>query len=83
MVDMIATVRLGAVLGALALLALGCGSPQAERVSGSGGSTSAAAHARTKDAAIRNFSVTSFSGKEFTLSARLGSPVVLNFFESW
>jgi cytochrome oxidase Cu insertion factor (SCO1/SenC/PrrC family) len=81
---MIATARLGAAIGVLALLALGCGEPQAERASRSGGSTRAdASQERTKDGASADFTVTTFSGEEFTLSAQLGSPVVLNFFESW
>ncbi|MDQ3662047.1 MAG: hypothetical protein M3454_13520 [Actinomycetota bacterium] len=79
-----ATVRLGAALAALALLAVACAAPQTERSGDSGGPTNATADKPAEnDAPVRDFSVTTFSGKDFTLSAQGGAPVVLNFFESW
>lgn len=66
------------------MLALACADPQTEQTARSGGSEKATAEQPAAgDGAIRDFSVTSFTGKDFTLSAQRGSPVVLNFFESW
>ena len=77
------TFRLGALV-ALTMLALACAGSPTEQAARSGGSTNAAADQPSHEvAAARDFSVRSFAGKEFTLSAQRGSPVVLNFFESW
>ena len=76
-----ATVLLSA-LGSLAILTLACADPQTERAPRAGNSTDVAERGRAEDS-VRDFSVTSFSGDDFTLSAERGSPVVLNFFESW
>ena len=35
------------------------------------------------DDAVPDFAVTTFDGEEFRLSDHVGTPVVLNFFESW
>lgn len=84
MEGMRATVRLGAALVVLAMLALACADPLTEQAASSGRSEKATAEQPAAgDGEVRDFSVTSFSGKDFTLSAQRGSPVVLNFFESW
>jgi cytochrome oxidase Cu insertion factor (SCO1/SenC/PrrC family) len=84
MEGMRATVRVGAALVALALLALACAGPQTEQRTRSSGSEKANSdQPATGGGASRDFSVTSFAGKDFTLSDQRGSPVVLNFFESW
>jgi len=84
MEGMRATVRLGAALVVLAMLALACAEPETEQATGSAGSGKATAEQPTAgNGAVRDFSVTSFAGQDFTLSAQRGSPVVLNFFESW
>ena len=84
MEGMRATVRLGAALVVLAMLALACADPPTEQSGRSGDSTDPSAEQPAAgDGAIRDFSMTSFTGKDFTLSAQRGSPVVLNFFESW
>ena len=77
------TVRLNALV-ALAMLGLSCAGPQTEQAVRSGRSTNQKTEQPSAgDGAARDFSVTSFSGKDFMLSAHRGSPVVLNFFESW
>jgi len=84
MEGMRATVRLGAALVVLAMLALACAEPETEQTAGSGGSGKATAEPPAAgNSAVRDFSVTTFTGKDFTLSTQRGSPVVLNFFESW
>jgi len=84
MEGMRATVRLGAALVVLAMLALACADPLTEQAASSGRSEKATAEQPAAgDGEVRDFSVTSFSDKDFTLSAQRGSPVVLNFFESW
>ena len=78
-----ATVRLSVAV-ALAMLALACTGPQSEQAARSGDSASADAEQPSAgDGEVLDFSVTSFTGKDFTLSTQRGSPVVLNFFESW
>jgi cytochrome oxidase Cu insertion factor (SCO1/SenC/PrrC family) len=78
-----ATVVLSALV-VLATLALACADPQTEQTARAGTSTDVADEKPDAgEGAVRDFSVTSFSGDDFTLSARRGSPVVLNFFESW
>lgn len=79
MKSMRATVLLSALV---AILTLACAVPQTEGARRAGNSTDAGAEKEGAEA-VRNFSVTSFSGDDFTLSAERGSPVVLNFFESW
>ena len=84
MEGMRATVRVGAALVALAMLALACAGPQTEQRTRSSGSEKANGdQPAAGSGASRDFSVTSFTGKDFTLSDQRGSPVVLNFFESW
>lgn len=84
MEGMRATVRLGAALVVLAMLALACADPQTEQAAHSVDTGDAvASQSAVGDGAVRDFSVTTFTGKDFTLSAQRGSPVVLNFFESW
>ncbi len=79
-----ATVRLGVALVVLAMLALACAGPRTEQSARSGGSEKASGkQPAAGGGAGRDFSVTSFTGKDFTLSDQRGSPVVLNFFESW
>jgi len=83
MEGMRATVRLGAAV-VLAMLALACAGPRTEQSARSGGSEKASGEQPAAGGgASREFSVTSFTGKDFTLSDQRGSPVVLNFFESW
>jgi len=82
MEGMRATVRITALV-VLSMLALACAAPPADQAAGSGGSTNVAAEQDAEGGEVRNFSVTSFAGRDFTLSAKRGSPVVLNFFESW
>ena len=71
------------------MMALACAGAPTEQAAGSGGSGKAAAEqpeAERPSAGndeVRDFSVTSFTGEDFTLLAQRGSPVVLNFFESW
>jgi cytochrome oxidase Cu insertion factor (SCO1/SenC/PrrC family) len=84
MEGMSATVRVGAALVAFAIVALACTGPQTEQSASSSGSEKANRDLPAGgDGASRDFSVTSFTGKDFTLSDQRGSPVVLNFFESW
>ncbi len=83
MEGMRATVRITALV-VLSMLALACAAPPADQAAGSGGPTNVAAEQQDAEGGeVRNFSVTSFAGRDFTLSAKRGSPVVLNFFESW
>ena len=84
MKGMRATVRVRAALVALAMLALACAGPQPEQSVRSSGSEKANSdQPAAGGGASRDFTVTSFTGKDFTLSDQRGSPVVLNFFESW
>ncbi len=55
---------------AVALVLTSCGSPSGGSGSGSG-------------SVAPNFSVTTFTGEEFRLAEHKGSPVVINFWESW
>lgn len=82
MEGMRATIRITALV-VLSMLALACAAPPTDQAAGSGGSTNAGAKKQEAEGEVRDFSVTSFAGKDFTLSAQRGSPVVLNFFESW
>ena len=77
-----ATVLLSALVS-LAIVTLACSVPQTEGARRAGNSTDVGAEKASAEDAVRDFSVTSFSGEDFTLSAERGSPVVLNFFESW
>jgi cytochrome oxidase Cu insertion factor (SCO1/SenC/PrrC family) len=83
MEGMRATVLLSALV-ALGILTLACADPQTERAPRAGNSIDVGTEKEgAEGGAVRDFSVTSFSGEDFTLSAERGSPVVLNFFESW
>jgi hypothetical protein len=79
--------RLVAAIAAAMLLAVSCGGaetlPQAEprsRAPGTGNDKSS--DARSNDLAP-DFSVQTFDGETFRLSDHRGTPVVLNFWESW
>jgi hypothetical protein len=68
------------------LLAASCGDPSGTRAgAGDGGSSRAvsASGSGQPGSSAPNFSVRTFSGDEFRLSKERGSPVVLNFWESW
>jgi cytochrome oxidase Cu insertion factor (SCO1/SenC/PrrC family) len=60
------------ILAMLAAVVTGCGSQ------GPANNPPAAGADRAPD-----FTVTTFTGEDFTLSEQKGKPVVLNFWESW
>ncbi len=83
--------RLIAVVGAASVVMAACGGPQSpsaqpddsgnERPSQKGNEPSAGAQPSADLAP--EFTVTTFDGAAFSLADRRGTPVVLNFWESW
>jgi cytochrome oxidase Cu insertion factor (SCO1/SenC/PrrC family) len=76
---------------ALVLLTAACGEPQNEtgaagdRTSMENEAGGSGTEARTpkKPTVEHDFTVTTFTGKEFHLAEQRGTPVVVNFWESW
>lgn len=79
--------RLAAAIAAAMLLVVSCGgpetSPEAEpRSKAPPAGNDDSSDARSKDLAP-DFSVQTFDGETFRLADHRGTPVVLNFWESW
>ena len=78
-------IRCALVLAAAGLALSACGSPSATTRS-DGTSTGARAGGGREERSSEqapDFTVETFDGHSFTLSEQRGTPVVLNFWESW
>jgi cytochrome oxidase Cu insertion factor (SCO1/SenC/PrrC family) len=76
--------RLGGVALLCLLVALiGCSNGQGASVVDSGRSGSEAPGSAGDGYRAPDFTVTTFEGERFSLAAQKGTPVVLNFWESW
>ena len=78
------------LLVALSMLAAGCGTTTPTSPAAPGGSTEPPQTSKKKGGAQEpvanaapDFTVETFAGERFSLGEQKGTPVVLNFWESW
>ena len=70
------------VLAATGLTLSACGAPD-EPTRSEGTNAGAGGRGESSSALASDFTVETFDGHSFTLSEQRGTPVVLNFWESW
>lgn len=78
------------LLVALSILTVGCGTTSATSPAAPGGSSEPPQTSKKKGGAQEpvadaapDFTVETFTGQRFSLGEQRGTPVVLNFWESW